>query len=287
MYILAGSETLLASHLLPLLRDIDQVCAFDRTMGDIGDLAFIDNLLGEVKPAVFINCSELGDAEACELDREQAYALNALAAGELAARCRELGITLVQASTSYVFDGLKGAPYVEDDNPSPVQAYGDSKHLAEKLIRESGCGHLIVRFPDLFGGSGSMIHSLLDGIQTKGTVNVLKGHTVALTHARDAAHALIELMTAGARGTVHVSNSGCASMRDVIAELMGHLRRMRGAPLPFEVVECSYDDYPSAADLPLYNVLDCARYASIVKKPLRNWRDALAEFIEHHHGELV
>jgi dTDP-4-dehydrorhamnose reductase len=286
MHILSGSDSLLASHLLPVLRDRDQVCAFDAGMGDIRDGTFIDRLIGETRAGIFINCHEMGGTGDCERDRERAYALNALAAGELAVRCRERGMVLVQISTSYVFDGLMSAPYGEDDEPGPVQAYGDSKLLAEKLVRESGCEHLIVRFPDLFGGKGSFVRAILDAVRNDGSVKVLKGHTIAPTYARDAAHALADLVSNGRRGIVHVANAGSVTMRGFITELMGHIRRSGGSPVPFEIIECPYDEYPSPADLPLYNVLDCSRYLASAKSPLRDWQDALAEYAADFRNEL-
>lgn len=287
MHILAGSDSLLASHLLPVLRDMDQVCAFDTAMGEIRDGAFIDKLLDETRPGVFINCHEMAGIGDCEQNREQAYARNALAVGELAGRCRERGIVLVQVSTSYVFDGLKSSPYAEEDEPRPVQAYGDSKLLAEKLIRESGCEHFIVRFPDLFGGKGSFVHAILDEIRNGGTVKVLKGHTISPTHARDAAHALADMVSSGRRGTMHVANAGDVTMRGFVTELMGHIRRIGGAPVPFEIIECTDDDYPSPADLPLYNVLGCPRFLAAAKSPLRDWRAALAEYLADTLHEFV
>lgn len=287
MYILSGSDTMLAVHLLPLLRDRDQVCAFDRSMGDIGDGTFIDELLDEVKPKVFINCGGMESAEECEFDRERAYAVNALAVGALAERCRDRGVALLQASTSRVFDGRKGAPYSEDDITRPIQAYGDSKLLAETLIRDSGCDHLIIRFPDLFGGSGSFVHAIMDDIRSRGEVKVLKGHTISPTFAGDAARAILLLAEKGSRGTVHVANAGHVTMRDFIAELAGLVRRVLGNELPFSIVECGCDEYPAAADPPLFNVLDCARYALLAGGSLRGWREALAEYVARHHGEFA
>lgn len=286
MHILAGSDSLLAFHLLPVLRDRDQVCAFDTAMGDIRDGAFIDKLLDETRPGVFINCHEMGGIGECERDREQAYARNALAVGDLAKRCRERGIVLVQVSTSYVFDGLKAAPYTEEDETGPVQAYGDSKLLAEKLIRASGCEHFIVRLPDLFGGKGSFVHAILGEIRNGGMVKVLKGHTISPTHARDAALVLADLVSRGRRGIMHVANAGSVTMRGFIAELMGLIRRTGGEPVPFEIVECSYDEFPSPADLPLYNVLDCTRCLEVAKGPLRDWRAALSEYVADVRHEL-
>ncbi len=38
-----------------------------------------------------------------------------------------LGVPVVFYSTDYVFDGRKGEPYVESDEPNPLSVYGRTK----------------------------------------------------------------------------------------------------------------------------------------------------------------
>ena len=52
------------------------------------------------------------------------------------AHAAELGAPLVAYSTDYVFDGRKGAPYLESDSPSPLSAYGMTKLHGEAAAGE-------------------------------------------------------------------------------------------------------------------------------------------------------
>ena len=45
---------------------------------------------------------------------------------------------LIYISTDFVFDGNKTTPYTETDIPNPIEWYGETKYLGEKLIQESG-----------------------------------------------------------------------------------------------------------------------------------------------------
>ncbi len=45
-----------------------------------------------------------------------------------------VGARLIHLSTDVVFDGRKGAPYVEDDARSPCTAYGRAKAAAEGRV---------------------------------------------------------------------------------------------------------------------------------------------------------
>ena len=44
----------------------------------------------------------------------------------------------IYISTDFVFDGNKNAPYTEDDIPNPIEWYGETKYLGEKVITDSG-----------------------------------------------------------------------------------------------------------------------------------------------------
>ncbi len=217
MRVLAGSDSSLAYYLLPIMRGNHRVMAFDGALGDICDTGFITSLLDESRPDAFINCFEKSGAAACEYGREEAYAVNAFAAGELGRICRERDILLVQMSTSLVFDGTGSEPPEEDRATSPLQAYGDSKALGERLIIESGCRHIIARFPDLFGAGNSFLQDILEGIAESGAVHDLEGRRISPTYALDAAAALDALISKGADGVFHIANSGDTSVGEFMA----------------------------------------------------------------------
>jgi dTDP-4-dehydrorhamnose reductase len=63
----------------------------------------------------------------------------------------EIEAPLVAYSSDYVFDGRKGAPYVESDGPHPLSAYGTSKLHGEAA---AGDRAWVVRSSWLFGPSG-------------------------------------------------------------------------------------------------------------------------------------
>ncbi|MFD2273651.1 sugar nucleotide-binding protein [Undibacterium arcticum] len=53
------------------------------------------------------------------------------------------------------FDGSKDKPYVEDDVPNPVNAYGRSKLAGEIAIRQAACDYLILRTTWVYAARGN------------------------------------------------------------------------------------------------------------------------------------
>jgi dTDP-4-dehydrorhamnose reductase len=116
----------------------DDVVALDRSALDITDAVAVSELLSSLRPDVVINAAAYTAVDACETDRETAFAVNATAVGFLSASCEPIGAHLVHVSTDYVFDGTLERPYREDDPTNPQSVYGQSKLAGEIAAGSNG-----------------------------------------------------------------------------------------------------------------------------------------------------
>ena len=119
-WLVTGAGGMLGTDLVAALTARGEpVTAMDRAGLDVTDAAAVTEAVARCRPDVVVNCAAwtaVDDAEAAE---EQARAVNAGGAANLAAACAGLGGRLVQLSTDYVFAGDAGRPYAEDDRPAP------------------------------------------------------------------------------------------------------------------------------------------------------------------------
>lgn len=97
------------------------------------------------QPEYCINGAAFTNVSLAEKKQEQAKAINVLAVGLLIAACNDYGTTLIQISTDYVFDGQKGAPYLEEDSVNPLNVYGQTKAESEALVSAKSSKAYIVR----------------------------------------------------------------------------------------------------------------------------------------------
>ncbi|HCT31044.1 MAG TPA: NAD(P)-dependent oxidoreductase [Bacteroidales bacterium] len=110
----------------------------------------LNQLIETLNPDVLIHCAAMASPDACEADRYSAYKINVEVTARLAAACRDYGAHMIFLSSDFIFDGNKGN-YTEEDIPSPISYYGETKVEAEKSILDLNIGASIVRTSLVFG----------------------------------------------------------------------------------------------------------------------------------------
>lgn len=253
-----------------------QFIAVDISEIDIRREESVERVLGHYRPGAVFNVAALADVDGCERAEDEAFAVNALGPENLARVCSRIGALLMHMSTDYVFDGLAGKPYREEDRTNPLGVYGRSKALGEKAVRDRlPEAHCIIRTQWLFGHGGrNFVEAVIERGTKTGLLRVVNDQFGCPTYAADLSKALVRLAHSGARGTFHVSNSGETSwfaFAKRIMELSG-LSHVRVEP-----IETKESGRP--APRPSYSVLDNAKYIEHIGQPLREWDSALKEYI--------
>lgn len=142
---------------------------------DLTNYIDIGNLVDDIEPDAIIHTAAISDANYCQQNREESFAINVQAAENLAGICCDLNIPFVFTSTDLVFDGKKG-DYKEEDPKNPLSAYGEQKAQAEELIGNIYEPSLILRLPLMFGYPQTSNGNYLQKFITQ----VKKGETVKL-----------------------------------------------------------------------------------------------------------
>jgi dTDP-4-dehydrorhamnose reductase len=182
--------------------------------------------------------------------------VNTAGSENVARAAAAVGARLVHLSTDVVFDGRKGAPYVEDDPLSPVTAYGRAKAEAERLVAAAHPEALLVRTSLLYGGREPSKHELA---ARDPSFTFFGDEIRSPVHVTDLAHALLELAALDVAGPLHVAGADAVS-RAELAELIAR-RPVRSAPAP--------------PDRPLDCALDSSRAQAMIRTRLRGVREVL------------
>lgn len=197
---------------------------------EIRDAAAVRDLLERVRPDVVIHTAyrqEGPDAHAIVVDGSEHVARAAAA----------IGARLVHLSTDVVFDGRKGAPYVEEDALSPVTDYGRAKADAERRVAEAHPEALLVRTSLIYGGAVPSKHEL--AARDLG-FTFYTDEIRSPIQVEDLAAALLELAALEVSGPLHVGGADAVS-RARFAELITG-SPVASAPAPDgRPLDCSLD----------------------------------------------
>jgi dTDP-4-dehydrorhamnose reductase len=122
----------------------------DRAMLPIEDRARVAQFLDLHRPWAVINAAGWVRVDDAELQPEACFRANSLGATVLAQECAARGIHCTVFSSDLVFDGNSRTAYREDDEPRPLNVYGQSKRRAEALALDRGAGPLVIRTAAFF-----------------------------------------------------------------------------------------------------------------------------------------
>lgn len=149
--LMTGATGLVGSRFTEMYSDKYQVVNMDLTTGvDITKIETFKPFFDQNKDVKFLihlaAFTDTGKAQAEAGDKAGiTYQVNVLGTENIANVCKEYGIHLIHISTDFVFDGNSSEPYTEDSPLSPLDWYGETKAMAETVVRKSGVNYTILR----------------------------------------------------------------------------------------------------------------------------------------------
>ena len=254
----------------------DEVLSYDHRNLDITDREVVRQTIVRSEADVVINCAAWTDVDGCESNRDKAFAVNAAGPENLANACREVGCVFVTISTDYVFDGKKSGFYTQDDEPNPESVYAASKLDGERRSSRSYDRSIIVRTGYIFGPGGkNFLSNVVERVRNGTRLKAIRDRYGTPTYAKDLAERLRELAVTGKPGIYHVVNSGPGVSFE---EFTRKAIELVGNPNA-EVETVSAETLNRPAKRPRNSRLRCLLTAAIGLPDLRNWDEALDDFV--------
>jgi dTDP-4-dehydrorhamnose reductase len=253
------------------------VVGFERARMDVSDADAVRRQIDRERPDMVVNCAAWTDVDGAEEAEDKAFAVNGTGAGNVAAAAREVGAAVVYVSTDYVFDGAKGAPYVESDQPAPQSAYGRTKLAGEEATAAANPRHFIVRSSGLFGvGGKNFVATMLRLGESMNEVTVVRDQTTAPTYTWHLAYGLTRLIDGIEYGIHHMAAAGSCSWYEFAGEIFEQ------GKVDCKVLSITTEMYGQAATRPAYSVMQSQREHAI---RLPSWHDGLAGYLAQRETE--
>ena len=273
--LIAGSNGMLGHDLQEVLKNKHELILTTSKTLDITDKNHTIDFILNNKPDIVINSAAYTNVDGCEENQDLAYSVNGQGPKNLAIACSELDIPLVHISTDYVFNGKNNRPWVEDDEIGPISVYGKSKLQGEINIQENLDKFFIIRTAWLYGiNGGNFPKTMLELAKTHPEITVVTDEVGCPTYTLDLAKAIAELIESDYYGIYHITNSGSCSWFD-FAEYIFKI-----ANFDIKVIPVTASEFARPAPRPSYSVLENKKWLENGFKPLRNYKEAIKDYIK-------
>ena len=273
--LITGSNGMLGHDLENVLKDRHELILTTSKTLDITDKDKTMEIIRENNPDIVINSAAYTDVDGCETNQDLAYAVNGEGVKNLALACRKIDCPLVHVSTDYVFDGTARDPIPEDGEIGPISVYGKSKLMGEQAIEEILDKYFIVRTAWLYGINGKNFpKTMLELAENHPEITVVYDEVGTPTYTPDLAYGISQLIETDFYGIYHLTNSGSCSW----CEFAKYIFEIAGRDV--NVIPVTASEFSRPAPRPSYSVLMNKKWIENGFEPLRDYKEAISEYIE-------
>ncbi len=289
--LLVGNTGQLGWELERALASLGEVMALDYPALDLLDEAgtrqAVQRCAGQFGGSfqVIVNATGYTAVDKAESEPDRAAAINTRAPAILAEEARSLGAALIHYSTDYIFDGLKGSPYIETDPPSPLSVYARTKLEGEQAVLQTGGACLVLRLSWMYSlRRDSFVSKVLSWSRRQPVLRMVTDQVGIPIWARTAAEATSHLLAMGCRdivpwlaerrGIYHFVGPDHAS-RFEFGQAILRLDPQQSEQATEQVVPALTSEFPTPARRPLFSALDSRKLTETFGLRLPPWETAL------------
>jgi len=283
---LIGNKGMLGNDVEKLLKERGLTYwATDKEV-DIGDYKALEKFGKDKKIKWIINCSGYTKVDKAEEEIDEAFRINQDGVRNIALFSAKRQIRLIHISTDYVFDGWqkRTAAYSEDDKTNPINIYGKSKLAGEEEIKKILEKYFIIRTAWLCGLQGNnFVYTMLRLFKERDLVKVVEDQWGSPTYTVDLAGAILKIIENDlvSYGIYHFTNEGMTSWYEFARVIYKKAKRLGLIEDNKKVViqPIKTEDYPTPARRPRYSVLSKEKIKKEFDLKIRNWDEALEDFL--------
>ena len=294
---LIGNKGMLGYEVERLLKENNlSYVASDKEI-DITDYKILEDFSKNQSKKIewIINCAAYTQVDKAEEERELAFKMNRDGVKNIANVALEKQVKLIHISTDYVFEGRKKEEkkkkgergdfaYYEDDETNPLSVYGKSKLAGEKEIKNILNEYFIIRTAWLYGLNGpNFVYSMLRLFKERDLLKVVDDQWGSPTYTADLAEAILKIIKNGSDkfGVYHFTNEGVINWYEFDRAIYDKAKKLGllGGNRKVEIKAIKTEEYPTAAVRPRYSVLSKDKIKREFNLKIRNWDEALEDFL--------
>lgn len=245
---------------------------------DIRDRKAVDHVFSQHRPDLVLHLAAETDVDLCEQDPSHSYETNAWGTENIARACRELGCLLVYISTGSVFSGDKKVPYIEYDDPNPINVYAHSKLAGERIVQQTLERFFIFRAGWMVGGwhlDKKFVYKIIQLCQNQDKIKVVDDTFGSPTFTVDFAANMADVVNSNECGLYHMGNKGVCSRFEMATEIVD----IMGLRDKVEVCPVSSGEFPLPAPRPKSEMMNNFKLELLGLNGMPHWKESLKNYI--------
>jgi len=284
---LIGNKGMLGNDVEKLLKKRGLVYWASDKEVDICDYKALEKFGKDMKIKWVINCAGYTKVDKAEEEINEAFRINKDGVRNIALFSVKRQIRLIHISADYVFDDQQEGSvvaYREDDKTNPINIYGKSKVAGEEEIKNILEKYFIIRTAWLYGLRGNnFVYAMLRLFKERDVVKVVKDQLGSPTYSADLAGAILKIIEddSVSYGIYHFTNEGVVSWYKFSQTIYKKAKRlgMIEDDKKVEIQSIKTEEYPTVARRPRYSVLSIDKIKRKFNLKIRNWDEALEDFL--------
>jgi dTDP-4-dehydrorhamnose reductase len=194
---------------------------------ELTDVSLVETLLYAVKPEIIIHAAAMSKPDECNNDQDACIKNNVEVTKYLVDASKLLNAHFIYLSTDFIFG--ENGPHSENDFPDPLNFYGTSKLLAEKLIKSSSTQYAIVRPVFIYGPTwngmrSSFVQWVAEKLKTGTKIKIVNDQFRTPTYVEDICKGIEQIIVCQKTGAYHLAGSEIYTpyqMAIKVAKLLG------------------------------------------------------------------
>jgi dTDP-4-dehydrorhamnose reductase len=194
---------------------------------ELTDVSLVEALLHSVKPEIIIHAAAMSKPDECNNNQDACIKNNVEVTKYFVDASKLLNAHFIYISTDFIFG--ENGPHSENDLPDPLNFYGTSKLMAEKLIKSSSIHYTIVRpvfiyGPTWIGMRSGFIQWVAEQLNAGTRIKVVNDQYRTPTYAEDICNGIEQIIRLEKTGDFHLAGSEIYTpfqMAVKVAQLLG------------------------------------------------------------------
>jgi dTDP-4-dehydrorhamnose reductase len=224
MLIIGGSGLVGSSLALYAISDYDLHVTVNKNELKLDDISvtktdLLENtqtvldLIKNLNPDIVINTAAHSNVDLCETDHSIANLLHIDVTRDIANTCKETNSKLIHFSTDFVFNDRQNRKFTESDVPNPVNYYGQTRLLAEKVVLDESVNNVILRTAVVYGWhkKSRFTNWIIESLKNKKTVDPHVDQYNTPTLVDDLCKAILKIIKLNISGLYHATGKTCLS----------------------------------------------------------------------------